>query len=748
MSTRADLLALQVPALAALMNMGLVKRAQKEIDAGVVPDVTVADDGTVVAVFGDGTRTTLAPGTGVRDAPCTCGAPGGCRHRVGAVLAYQRLMAATSAPAGTPPPSDSVAEKDTSVISAATEVLPSTNAVRRLHGLRGAWSPGDVEDPALVALLGAGNVDRAHKLRRKGYVADVHRGSFVGDDLPVVHLQTSSVRFLVPGDAAYGRCDCIQKTNCLHVALAVWAFREKDRRDRDAAHMTVEVGDGPTTSDARRAMALGTAMELVQLVLDEGLARLPGAATSRVALAKDALQRASLTWPLLAVNELESVVDAYQRRSALFSPERLRSVLVELVARTWATSSSASTAAPEASPETATATTPATKASGGQALPARSILGVDEALSTKLDQARFMGLGATVSEDGDDRRVNVILCDPGGQGTLVFERVFRAADTAGNSVGNSIGGAGNNAVAVDGPSLALRGTVAGTSLAVLSSGQVVSNAVTRQANRTVSFGTGGLQKTSVTRGGFDLARIPHDRVVRHVAAFLAQKRRKPPRWLRPRVVAEDVVIVVIHAVREVRWDPAAQAIVVIGVDEAGDTVIVERSHRALAPGATQALARLAQVGAPLIVVGDARPFGDALLVRAISVCREQLVVLDLEPESDAGRAAQKAVPVGMRPQASSPVSAFLDEVLTLLDHLCLHGLRTGLRSATDDDRRRRLERRATALGLVRVARALRALDDAIAAVGVTGSDVDAAVAVDAWASLAMRVELLRERCEG
>ena len=57
MSTRDDLLALQTPALAALTNMGLVKRAQKELDQGKVPAIDVGADGTVTATFDDGAVT-------------------------------------------------------------------------------------------------------------------------------------------------------------------------------------------------------------------------------------------------------------------------------------------------------------------------------------------------------------------------------------------------------------------------------------------------------------------------------------------------------------------------------------------------------------------------------------------------------------------------------------------------------------------------------------------------------------------
>ncbi|MCQ9371954.1 hypothetical protein NQ024_12060, partial [Corynebacterium sp. 35RC1] len=86
---RADLLELTPEALTALANAGFVKRAQKDVAAGLLPRLATQADGTVVAEFADGACTRLPPGRTLRDATCTCAASGMCRHRVMLVLAYQ-----------------------------------------------------------------------------------------------------------------------------------------------------------------------------------------------------------------------------------------------------------------------------------------------------------------------------------------------------------------------------------------------------------------------------------------------------------------------------------------------------------------------------------------------------------------------------------------------------------------------------------------------------------------------------------
>ncbi len=71
---RADLLALSPESIAALANLGLVKRAQKEIAAGQGPALEEDDAGVVTGRFADGTVTRLVPGKPLREAPCSCGA--------------------------------------------------------------------------------------------------------------------------------------------------------------------------------------------------------------------------------------------------------------------------------------------------------------------------------------------------------------------------------------------------------------------------------------------------------------------------------------------------------------------------------------------------------------------------------------------------------------------------------------------------------------------------------------------------
>ena len=97
-SLRPELLELTPQALTALSNAGFVKRSLKELENGNVPEIS-HENGALIATFSDGVRTQLANGQALKEAQCSCGASGMCRHRVMLVLSYQRLCA-TAQPTG------------------------------------------------------------------------------------------------------------------------------------------------------------------------------------------------------------------------------------------------------------------------------------------------------------------------------------------------------------------------------------------------------------------------------------------------------------------------------------------------------------------------------------------------------------------------------------------------------------------------------------------------------------------------
>lgn len=300
--TRPDLLALTPDALAALANRGLVKRAVKELDAGVVPALDTDPAGAVQGKFPDGTTTTLPPGTALEAARCSCGATGVCRHRIAVVLAYQRTQEA-SAPAE-------------------------------------LWSPGTVTDDDLVALMGERTLRRARRAFQAGFRAKLRRPA-AQDQTAQAELPTCTVTFLVPGDLSYVHTDAVDKDEA--TALAVWAFREADAQGTD----TVDVGGSPTT-----ATDLTAVTDLLDQLLLDGTTN----ASEVLDVAWQRLHRdltaQRLHWPAAVITDLLAQLSAYRGRSADYEAERFAALLIELHARTTATGPRAEVLGPDEPAET------------------------------------------------------------------------------------------------------------------------------------------------------------------------------------------------------------------------------------------------------------------------------------------------------------------------------------------------------------------------------------------------------------
>ena len=288
--TRADLLALTPEALARLANVGLVKRAQKEVEAGAVVDLTVDADGTVTAVSKDGATTRLPPRATLAAAPCTCGAITVCRHRLAAVLAYQRQFGGAAAAAA-------------------------------------PWDPGGFTDAEVAATCGAGVVI-ADRLAAAGLTVTVETGV-----TPVARLPMATVQFLVPGSLAFAKCDCSKGAGCEHVALAVRGFRQ--RPDGGLAVFGA-AGGAPTGAGASaRAAVEQWAAQICQF----GVAA-PGAAERTQGLRALAV-RERWAWIADACEDYERAVDRLTAAKASFRAAALTDRVGELLVRARAAAADA-----------------------------------------------------------------------------------------------------------------------------------------------------------------------------------------------------------------------------------------------------------------------------------------------------------------------------------------------------------------------------------------------------------------------
>ncbi|GAB2755476.1 hypothetical protein [Amycolatopsis magusensis] len=287
--SRPDLLALTPDALVALANRGLVKRAVKELDAGAVPVLDVADDGTLHGRFADGAEAVLPADKGFDGARCSCGAMGICRHRVGLVLAYQRQD-----PAG--------------------ELVIS--------------SPGAITDEELTAAFGTRVLAAARRTHSAGYSARVRRPS-AADPVAEVELPACTVRFLVPGELGYVHTEAAATKREQTIVLAVWAFRAADEHAPDVPEIRLDVGG----TEAQTTSGLEPALALVDKILLEGAADASPVLLASLRRLHGELEEAELRWPAAAVAELAEQLDFHRARSAHYRARRFAELLTELHAR-------------------------------------------------------------------------------------------------------------------------------------------------------------------------------------------------------------------------------------------------------------------------------------------------------------------------------------------------------------------------------------------------------------------------------
>lgn len=607
---RADLLELTPEALTALANAGFVKRAQKDVAAGLLPKMETGADGVVQAQFDDGVRTSLPPGRTLRDAQCSCPASGMCRHRVMLVLAYQAQAA--SAKADAPAAADEVsAEPD------------------------GAWSPAQFDDAALAASLAPSVLEQANKLAAARPVVGVQAWRSASAP-PVARLPMCSVRFFSRSSLVHARCDCKQGSGCAHVVIAVWAFRQAGSLAPGSAEVMVEVQPSasagmdaaepaplPSATQGEAALTLRTQIDalLLSLWLD-GSSQPLMALAARFEAVRSQTRALGWNWIDDALDELWQLLQAQQARSSRFEPLRLVRVLTELWARLQA-------AAHAGRPQ---------DGSARPALPASQILGIGVKGEVALDHLRLVSLGAELWSDETAEGANILFADPDTQNVTVLERQWsREADAA-------AGGAAPNL---------LNRRVAGFPLRQLASGQVITKTATRRANGLVDI-TAGARQTGVLplspKSWDDLvAPLRQD----SVAGLVAHLKEAQPDFVRPRQAASGasagasgqlhVVAFERMDVASCHWDAAAQVLHArlgqAAADEANEAKAEDAQlhlalpHRAATPGAVDALARTlaGEYGALRAVAGTVHLQGSQAVMQPLSLLTAQrAVVLQVE----------------------------------------------------------------------------------------------------------------------
>ena len=561
---RADLLALTVEALTRLANVGLVKRAQKEIEAGTLPTIVEDADGTVVASARDGASTRLVRGVALQNTACSCGASQVCRHRIAAVLAYQASAAAN--------PSSTAATGEAS----ATGVAAAAAADPR-------WDPGTLTDAALLQACGAQLIARATAAMSHGIVVTTVPGAISttgAATVPTVMLPTATVQFLVPHDVAYAKCDCAKGQGCEHIALAVYAFRAGPS---GGVHTLggAPAGHASTTVDATTADAI---YEALQHMAAYGLAA-PGT-HAKLSAARGAAQRLSWLWIVDGLEAIERLADAYARQSASFHLGALAREVGEVAARLRA------------------ATAPA------PVLPARWLLGSDQAAETAMEQVRLLSLGARLDADDDRRMVRMYFADPDTATVLVLDKTWP------NETRN-------------GPDLGQLFASSRMSVTNLAQGELITRAARRRANGALDLGAARGMKASLLPSTGSWETLPAPLLVRDLAAHGERLSKLPPACLTPRSLGAGIIVVAITDVQQIDCSSDGQSVTATVRDAAGTALRLHTQHRNVSPGAVDATVNALRTPATY-VAGELQRTSHGWYMEPLAFFAKQLISIDLQ----------------------------------------------------------------------------------------------------------------------
>ncbi|MCF1495801.1 hypothetical protein GOZ83_26720 [Agrobacterium vitis] len=569
---RADLTALTDDGLTQLSNAGLVKRAQRELANGTGPELAELDDGTIEARFADGTLTRLAPGRELADASCTCPSSGVCRHRVMLAMACRETRT-----------QDRDGQPDVAV----------------------AWNPATLDLEGFEAALAPSAKAELNRL-----LGTRHSVRLVYGQVPAARLPMASVRFLVPGDLGYARCDCIQQRNCVHVALAIRAFRAADDTSEAVVGGASAIAAG--TADTG---ALATACtELLAQLLDVGVTAGLTAHALLIERCRRQAEKLGASQMLLVLEGLVEQIESYSARSARYDERAALRLGVELVARTKA--SDAATA-----------------------------LGLGEPFETAMSKSRLVSLGGRLRQEGLDVRASVLLADSDTGATMLLERLFSALPNETGPLQASV---------------LRRQFSPGLPVLGVGRGQILTSVARRRADGLLALGSGTGGKTQVMPrdGNFTFA---SPLAARHVDAVTSDFSKRAISLIRPRKRVDDIHVFEVEEALGQSWSAGAQIWEgAVRLANEGGTLHLEREFDAGAPAATGVLAAAMEGrwGRIRYIAGPVRLDGDALVCEPWSLSADRFIVPDLDTPEE--------MMATVTPRQVSQQSDILDEVERLL----------------------------------------------------------------------------------
>ncbi len=666
-SLRPELLELTPQALTALSNAGFVKRSLKELENGNVPEIS-HENGALIATFSDGVRTQLANGQALKEAQCSCGASGMCRHRVMLVLSYQRLCATTQ-------PTEKEEEWDPAIWLEELATLPDATRKRaQTLVAKGITielfcTPGEIPSARLpmsdvrfysrssirfarcdciegtlcehVALAVQAFVEAKTQQAEFTHLIWQMRSEHVtsSDDLPM-----SDVRFYSRSSIRFARCDCIEGTLCEHVALAVQAFVEAKTQQAEFTHLIWQMrSEHVTSSDDPFANDEGDAcrqyvQQLSQALWLGGISQPLIHYEAAFSRAQQAAERCNWRWVSESLRQLRASVDAFHARASHYHAGECLRQLAALNSRL--------NCAQEMARRDSVGEVPP--------VPWRTVVGAGIAGEAKLDHLRLVSLGMRCWQDIEQYGLRIWFTDPDTGSILHLSRSWPRSEQE------------NSPAATRRLFSFQAGALAG--------GQIVSQAAKRSAAGELLLATRNRLSSVVPLSPDAWQMLSAPLRQPGIVALREYLRQRPPACIRPLNQVDNLFILPVAECISLGWDSSRQTLDAQVISGEGEDNVLTLSLPASAcsPFAVERMAALLQqTDDPVSLVSGFVSFveGQLTLEPRVMMTKNRAWALDAE-----------TAPVAPLPSASVlPVPSTAHQLLMRCQALLIQLLHNGWR---------------------------------------------------------------------
>lgn len=498
--------------------------------------------------------------------------------------------------------------------------------------LDAVWNPGDISDEQLCQHFRPAAVTRARELYERGVLAEVTRGA-----KPTVRFlhESCTVRFPVPQDIRYATADCQQSLWSRWIPAAVWACRDF-RHDRLAGLLETHTSEFPVPEHELQQLDV-----LQRELLRDGIAQLSETWLHRARRLETMLRDADLVWPAEELRKLAQQVECYQLHDARFDPASVVQLLGSLTARGRAISR------------------------GCNAVPQLLIRGSRHETGLAMRSSRMMGVGLGVEVSSRQIYLHAFLQDAESGAVVCLERSFRSGDSDAESTHKPLS------------ELVAFPLARGISIGRVALSQLLLSSGKRTPTDELVLPRGA-DKVTVNPQTFQWEQLKPPFAAERFSQLRQRFEDLPPDCLRPCRRTENLHVIAIREIRDVRFDAIEQRMSATAIDQTGETATLTLPyHRCAGREFDEFLNRLTQEGAQAkFVSGHCRLRSGEIFIEPICVVLEQMGHRHGMSPWLPSRASQTSKPTEERFATTGsrhPIGEFQEQWLLALIESCMAG---------------------------------------------------------------------------